>query len=85
MGKVIGRQPGLFASSPEEVEKALRDEMFEVASPIWELHTVGVMNVARQQVVDDHDVRVQDFMTLVTNNPFVLKVSRFLLARGLHV
>jgi len=84
LGKVIGRQSSLGASSPEEAEGAILDEMFDVASHSWNLHAVGVIDPARQQIKEDHEVRINDFRTLVINNPLVPQGREILFARGLH-
>lgn len=76
MGKVIARQP-------QDAEESLRADMYSNASSFRLLHVQGLVEPARQQVNSEHNVRVNDFLSMVTNHPFVTRGRELIVARGL--
>jgi hypothetical protein len=83
-GKVIGRQPNLNSSDPEEVERAVRAEMFSQAQFDHNVDVQGVIEPARRQLLQEHNVNLSDFQSLVKYSPFVPENREQLYARGLY-
>ncbi|MDQ3743236.1 MAG: DUF4209 domain-containing protein, partial [Acidobacteriota bacterium] len=77
MGRVIARQPG-------NEEEYLLADMYSNASNHRALHVQGLVEPARQQVNSEHHVRVQDFLSLVSNHPFVPRGRELIVALGLN-
>lgn len=83
-GKVIGRRPNLNSSDPEEVERAKRAEMFYQAQFDHNVDVQGVIEPARRQLLQEHNVKLGDMLTLVKYSPFVPENREQIYARGLH-
>lgn len=83
-GKVIARRPSLTPADLEADEALLRTEMFRQAS--WHRGTMatGAIEHARHQINLEHNIRIQDWMSIVAENPFVPEGRELLYARGLH-
>jgi hypothetical protein len=84
MGKVIERQPSMTSSNPEEVEAAIRVEMYKKGQYFRFLHTQGLVDPARRKISLDHYVKIQDFYPIVYNNPFVPIGRELIFAQGLQ-
>lgn len=72
MGKVVARQ------------SSLEDEMFRQAVYYQRLQAQAVIEPAIYQINLEHNVRVNDFLPLVTNNLFVPQGREYIYAKGLH-
>lgn len=83
-GRTVGQRPPLFSNGTDIDEQALRAEMFRLA--IWHqlLHAINWVEVARQQICLEHNIRIHDFLPLVSNNPFVPLGREMIYARGFH-
>jgi hypothetical protein len=77
MGRVIARQP-------QDSEESLRADMFNNASYARGIHVQALLEPARQQILSEHYVRLDDFLPLLTNNPLVRPGRELIIARGLH-
>lgn len=82
-GKVIGRHSNMMSDDPEEVERANREHMFKQAAFHYHIYTHSLIEPVRHHINREHNVRVQDFMRIVSNNPFVPKGREYLYAQGL--
>jgi hypothetical protein len=83
-GKVIGRQPDINSIDPEEVEKARRAEMFYQAQFDHNIDVQGVIEPARRQLCQEHNVKLGDILSLVKYSPFVPENREQIFARGLY-
>lgn len=83
-GKVIGRQPNINSSDPEEVERARRAEMFFQAQFDHNIDVQGVIEPARRQLLQEHNVKLGDILSLVKYSPFVPENREQIFARGLY-
>lgn len=83
-GKVTARRPSLTPADLEADEALLRTEMFRQAS--WHRGTMatGAIEHARHQINLEHNIRIQDWMPIVAENPFIPEGRELLYARGLH-
>jgi hypothetical protein len=83
-GKVIERKPSIYANDPDEVESAIRAEMFSQAMITQGIHAQATVEPAREQINSEHQVEVDDFLPIVSDNPFVPEGREYIYARGLH-
>ncbi len=77
MGRVVARQP-------LDEDEAVMADMYQRASLTRSLHAQAVVEPARQQVISEHYVRLDDFVPLVSNNPFIPPQRMEIIARGLY-
>ncbi len=83
-GKVIGLMPNLFSDDSEEVEQALRAKMFKHATDHHTIFAQGIIEPARHQINLEHNVRLNDFIPIVSNNPLIPTGRELIYAQGLH-
>ena len=83
-GRTTGFVPSSFSDSADDKEAAIRSHLLRHASMMRSLMVQASIEPARQQILQEHYVRVQDFAPLVANNPFVPEGRESLYARGLH-
>ncbi len=83
-GKVTGRMPNIHSDDPEEVEAALRAKMFKDSLFHHSIFAYGIIEPARHQINLEHNVRLSDFIPIVSNNPLVPPGREFIYAQGLH-
>lgn len=84
MGRVIARQPGLHHRSPEQAAEALRCKMYERATFSWQMRAVAIIDPARQQISQEHNPGLRDFLSIASDSWFVPHGRERLYARGLH-
>jgi len=82
-GKTVGRRSSILSSEPDEAEQAIKAEMFRHAVLFRQIHVLGFVEAAREQINLEHNVRVRDLLPLVSNNPFVPVGREMIYARGL--
>ena len=84
-GKVTGSSSNnLFSDDPKEAEAAMRTNMFKQANLHHTIHTQGTIEPVRCQINLEHNVRVSDFIPIVSNNPFIPEGREHIYAQGLH-
>lgn len=83
-GKVIARKPSMDSSDPKEVEEATRAEMFRWAKVYQQVHAQGVVEPARYQINLEHNVRLDDWLPIVSHNPLIPPNREYIYAKGLH-
>ena len=81
-GKVTARSTSMFTNDPEELEKAIREDMFRHAEFHHQIYAHSVIEPIRRQINLEHNVRIQDFYPIVSNNPFVPQSREYLYALG---
>lgn len=83
-GKTIAQRASMLFSSEEDLEQAIEAEMHVRALNFRERAVLNVIEPARQQIINEHNIRVRDFEFIVTNNPFIPPGREWIYARGLH-
>lgn len=83
-GRVTGRMPNINSDDPEEVEEAFRAKMFKHLSYHHTIFAHGIIEPARHQINLEHNVRLSDFIPIVSNNPFIPAGRELIYAQGLH-
>jgi Domain of unknown function (DUF4209) len=83
-GRVIAQKPSLLTSDPDQIEGAIRAEMFHHAHIGWQLRVQGFVNPARAQIWEEHHPSASDFKFLVVNNPFIPSGRENIFARGIQ-
>ncbi len=83
-GRVIGRRSPILAGDTNDTEAAIRAEMFRAALRSHSIHIIGVVEPAREQINLEHNVRPHDFLSIVSDNPFVPPGREWIFARGLY-
>ncbi len=79
-GKVTARQP----SNSDKIEDAMRFEMYRNAIYYQRLHAQMYIEPARYQINLEHNVRIQDFISIISYSPFVPPNREYLFAKGLY-
>jgi hypothetical protein len=83
-GKTVGRRPPLILTGEEKSEQAIWAEMFRQAILFQQIHVLGCVEPAREQITLEHTVRTRDLLPLVSSNPFVPPGREMIYARGLQ-
>jgi hypothetical protein len=83
-GRVVARRPSRFSSDPAKVEEATTADMYTQAEFHHQAYAVAQIEPARAQINLEHNVRVVDFLPLVSNNPFVPEGREMIYAQGLY-
>ena len=83
-GKVTGRMPNVNSDDSEEVKKAFRAKMFKQSFYHHAITAQGIIEPARHQINLEHNVRLSDFIPIVSNNPFIPAGRELIYAQGLH-
>jgi hypothetical protein len=77
LGRVIARQP-------IDEEESLRADMCTLANEFHSIHAQAIIEPARRQVLSEHNIRVADFVALLSNHRLIPAGREMLVARGLH-
>lgn len=84
-GKVTDSSPPLISNLEEEHEQALTKNMFLQAREIdWPHNVRFAIEPARQQITDEHAIRLADLAFLVSYNPFIPVGHEGIYARGIQ-
>jgi len=81
-GKVTARSTSMLTEDPEDLEKAIREAMFGNAEFHHQIYAQSVIEPIRRQINLEHNVRIQDFYPIVSNNLFVPPGREYLYALG---
>ena len=82
-GKQVLRSVSMFSDDENEREIAIRQNMFKQSIFHHNLYAEFITEPVRKQINLDHNVRLDDFLQIVNNNPFVPEGREFLYAQGL--
>jgi hypothetical protein len=77
LGRTVSRQA-------ESDEKAITEDMYNMASVYRSVRVQALIEPARQQILSEHYVRAQDFLPFLSDSPFVRPGREWIVARGLH-
>jgi hypothetical protein len=83
-GKVIATRGSYFHADEETGKQILRAEMFKQSKQRHQLAVQGFIEPARRQILLEHNVRPQDWISVVTDNPFIENGREVFFLRGLH-
>jgi len=81
-GKVTARASSMLSGDPAEVEQAYRESMFRNLDFHHQIYAQAVIEPVREQIILEHNVRIQDLYPIVSNNPFVPQGREYLYALG---
>ena len=85
MGKVVATQPGsIDSSNPEESEKAALFKMYQDAVLHHDIAVKSFIEPAREQIVLEHNVSIQDILLLITPSAFIPPGREYSFAKGIH-
>lgn len=84
VGRTTGFVPSTLSDNVDDKEAATRSHLLRHASTMRSLIVQASIEPARQQILQEHYVRPQDFAPFIANNPFVPEGRELLYARGLH-
>ena len=83
-GKAVARKPARMLDDSQEQEESIQAEMFKNAKLSQKLQAQGIIEPARCQINLDHNVRLDDWFPIVTNNPFIPPNRARIFAEGLN-
>lgn len=84
IGKVTGRMPDIHSDNPDEVEEAYRAKMFKHSLYHHTIFALGIIEPARHQINLEHNVKLSDFISIVSNNPLIPAGRELIYAQGLN-
>ncbi len=82
-GKVIARHSDMYSKDPDERERAIQENMFRHASFHHQIYTHSIVEPVRVQLCEEHSIRLDNFLKIVSNNPFVPEGREYIFAQGL--
>ncbi len=83
-GRVTARQPSMFSGDPNEVEEAILAEMFKHSANFYQgTFANAAIEPARYQINLEHHMRINDWLPIVFNSPFVPMNREYIFAEGL--
>lgn len=84
-GKQIYNKKSMLSGNPKDKEKATKDGMFKHAKNHHLYSVLGIIEPARQQIMQEHSIiQIDDLLPLVSSNPFVPEGRELIYASGLH-
>ncbi len=83
-GRTIAQRPSRNSDSPSEIEEARHADAVDYAADYLRMSNRVSVEFARQQLLQEHFVKAEDFVNFLMGNPFVDRGREVLIARGLH-
>ena len=83
-GKTVASRPPLSLGDEETRNTAINDEIYRQASIFREVVARFVIDPARKQIAEEHQLRVEDLAQILGNSLFVPPGRVVIFARGLH-
>jgi hypothetical protein len=85
MGKVVARQPAtILSNNPQEANAATHFGMCQNAVYYHQLHAQAYIEPARCQINLEHNIRINDILSIVSHSPFIPPEREYLFAKGLY-
>jgi len=85
MGKTVSRQRGFALSDdPKEAELAIHFEMCQNAVYHQNMQSQAYIEPARYQINLEHNVRLNDILSIVSHSPFIPPEREYLFSKGLY-
>src|SRR5450756_2495918 len=82
-GKASSHTPAAFTGDTREIRTAKDAELYQEAARNRQIAVLALLDPARRQVLSDHVVRLDDWRTFTTDNPFVPVGREEIFARGM--
>jgi hypothetical protein len=82
-GKASSHAPAAFTGDTREIRTAKEAELYQEAARNRQIAVLALIDPARRQVLSDHVVRLDDWRTFTTDNPFVPVGREEIFARGM--
>lgn len=82
-GKACSHAPAAFTGDTREIRTAKEAELYQEAARNRQIAVLALIDPARGQVLSDHVVRLDDWRSFTTDNPFVPVGREEIFARGM--
>ncbi|MCL5275071.1 MAG: DUF4209 domain-containing protein [Chloroflexi bacterium] len=83
-GKVISQRASVLSENNSESDDAIRIEMHRLAALDRAIFSAGVIEPARRLIVEEHpEIKPDDFLPILTDNPFIPDDRILIYAKGL--
>src|SRR5450830_738271 len=82
-GKACSHAPAAFTGDTREIRTAKEAELYQEAARNRQIAVLALIDPARGQVLSDHVVRLDDWRSFTTDNPFVPVGRDEIFARGM--
>ena len=82
-GKAASHAPAAFTGDTREIRTAKEAELYQEAARNRQIAVLALIDPARRQVLSDHVVRLDDWRTFTTDNPFIPVGREEIFARGM--
>ncbi|MHB8107090.1 MAG: DUF4209 domain-containing protein [Candidatus Cryosericum sp.] len=82
-GKASSHAPAAFTGDTREIRTAKDAELYQEAARNRQIAVLALLDPARRQVLSDHVVRLDDWRSFTTDNPFVPVGREEIFARGM--
>ena len=82
-GKASSHAPAAFTGDTREIRTAKDAELYQEAARNRQIAVLALLDPARRQVLSDHVVRLDDWRSFTTDNPFVPAGREEIFARGM--
>ncbi len=82
-GKAAAHAPAAFTGDTREIRTAKEAELYQEASRNRQIAVLALLDPARRQILSEHVVRLDDWRSFTTDNPFVPVGREEIFARGM--
>jgi hypothetical protein len=82
-GKAASHAPAAFTGDTREIRTAREAELYQEASRNRQIAVLALLDPARRQILSEHVVRLDDWRSFTTDNPFVPVGREEIFARGM--
>ena len=82
-GKASSHAPAAFTGDTREIRTAKEAELYQEAARNRQIAVLALIDPARRQILSDHVVRLDDWRSFTTDNPFVPVGREEIFARGM--
>lgn len=82
-GKAASHAPAAFTGDTREIRTAKEAELYQEASRNRQIAVLALLDPARRQILAEHVVRLDDWRSFTTDNPFVPVDREEIFARGM--
>lgn len=82
-GKACSHAPAAFTGDTREIRTAKEAELYQEAARNRQIAVLALIDPARRQVLSDHVVRLDDWRSFTTDNPFIPVGREEIFARGM--
>lgn len=83
-GRTVAQRPSRYSVSADEAAAAIYADAVNHAAKYFGLHNSVIVESARQQLLREHHLALEDLSFIVKDNPFINRSRTMLIARGLQ-